>query len=338
MQKLFNILIAASMVGMVACSVGGDDANDKSDDRVVVASVDGRVLTEDDVRCSMPEGLSGADSTAFVRMFVDNWVLKQLKMHRAEQVLASSYDDIDRLVEDYRQSLIMRRLDQYYVDQSIDLEITPQQIASYYRSNAAAFRLDHHKVRGVVVRVPRTFRNTKTLTTALSAVGRNGISEVGAIAEKHNLLLSDMSGEWVSYSDFLSYLPTERSNSYESLLSRSGVQQLSSSDAIFHFIILDVARKGDIAPMESVEEDIRRRLYSERRAGIVRGYEEELRREAVEQQRVDIVDTVLLRSMYYVNVDVQKPVEQSAVEPIIVEEIIEEAEPNLEQMDGVKIE
>lgn len=338
MQKLFHIFLAASAVCMVACGVGDDGAGDKSDDKVVVASVDGRTLTEDDVRSNMPVGLSGADSTAFVRMYIDNWVLKQLKMRRAEQVLASSYDDIDRLVEDYRQSLIMRRLDQYYVDQSIDLEITPQQIASYYRSNSAAFRLDHHKVRGVVVRVPRTFRNTKTLTTALSEVGRNGISEVSAIVEKHNLLLSDMSGEWVSYSDFLSYLPTERSNSYESLLSRSGVQQMSANDATFHFIILDVARKGEVAPMESVEEDIRRRLYSERRAGIVRGYEEELRREAVEQQRVEIGDTVLMQSMYYVSVDVEEGVEQSVPEPVIVEEIIEEAEPNIEQKDSVKTE
>lgn len=323
---------------MVACGVGDDGTDSKNDDKVVVASVDGRTLTEDDVRSNMPAGLSGADSTTFVRMYIDNWVLKQLKMRRAEQVLASSYDDIDRLVEDYRQSLIMRRLDQYYVDQSIDLEITPQQIASYYRSNTASFRLDHHKVRGVVVRVPRTFRNTKTLTTALSAVERNGISEVSAIAEKHNLLLSDMSGEWVSYSDFLSYLPTERSNSYESLLSRSGVQQLSSNDALFYFIILDVARKGEVAPMESVEDDIRRRLYSERRAGIVRGYEEELRREAVEQQRVEIGDTVLMQSMYYVDADVQEVAEPSAAEPVIVEEIIEEAEPSIFQQDSVKTE
>ena len=319
MQKLFNILIAASMVGMVACSVGGDDANDKSDDRVVVASVDGRVLTEDDVRCSMPEGLSGADSTAFVRMFVDNWVLKQLKMHRAEQVLASSYDDIDRLVEDYRQSLIMRRLDQYYVDQSIDLEITPQQIASYYRSNAAAFRLDHHKVRGVVVRVPRTFRNTKTLTTALSAVGRNGISEVGAIAEKHNLLLSDMSGEWVSYSDFLSNLPTERTRDYSALLQKSGPQQMSADDSIFHFVIIAVARKGETAPLECVEDDIRRRLYAERRAEIVTTYEAELRREAFASGRIDIADTAAMRSMSYV-----PEVEATAEEEIVVEEILEE--------------
>lgn len=338
MQKLFNIFLTASAVCMVACGAGDDGADAKSDDKVVVASVDGRTLTEDDVCSNMPAGLSGADSTAFVRMYIDNWVLKQLKMRRAEQVLASSYDDIDRLVEDYRQSLIMRRLDQYYVDQSIDLEITPQQIASYYRSNAAAFRLDHHKVRGVVVRVPRTFRNTNTLVTALRAVDRNGISEVGAIAEKHNLLLSDMSGEWVSYSDFLSYLPTERSNSYESLLSRSGVQQLSSNDAHFYFIILDVARKGDVAPMESVEEDIRRRLYSERRAGIVRGYEEGLRREAIEQQRVEIVDTVLMRSMYYVDADTEESVEQPAAEPVIEEEIIEEAEPSIFRQDSVKTE
>lgn len=266
----------------------------------VVASVDDRKLLRSELQRDFPAGLVGDDSVTFSRMYIDNWVLKQLKMERAEEVLSSYEEDIEKLVEGYRQSLIMRQLDQYYIDRAIDLDVTERQIAAHYRANAAMFKLDHNKVRGVVVKAPRSFRNTSTLTTALRNVAKHGdAQEATALAEKHSLQLTDMSEEWVSYSDFLSHLPTVRTRSYDDLLSKSGVQQMSTDDALFYFIITDVARKGEVAPLECIENDIRRMLYAERRSEIVGRYEDELRREAVASGRIKLTDSVLLRSLNY---------------------------------------
>ena len=222
----------------------------------------------------------------------------------------------------------MRQLDQYYIDSNIDVEITDKQLASYYRSNAASFKLDHNKVRGVVVKAPRSFRNTTTLSTALKGVTKSGdMTELRALAEKHNLLLSDYLYEWVSYSDYLSNLPTERSRSYTDLLAKSGVQQMKSDDALFYFIITEVVRKGEVAPLECVEEDIRRRLYAERRAAIVGKYEDELKREAVNAGRVEMADSTLLRSMGYmpeVVPEVASDVDIASEE--ITEEVISDSE------------
>jgi hypothetical protein len=215
----------------------------------------------------------------------------------------------------------MRQLDQYYIDNTIDLEITDKQLSAYYRANSASFKLDHDKVRGVVVKTPKNFRNTATLTTALKGIAKAGSAEeVRALCEKHNLQFSDLTTQWVTYTDFLSNLPTERSSSYTNLLTKSGVQQMSSDSANFYFIIIDIARKGEVAPLECVKEDIRRRLYAERRADIVGRYEAELKRDAIKNGRVTLVDSALLHSMGYV------PEQESVVDTTIVdsEEIIEE--------------
>lgn len=326
MQKLFQILAIAVAVLATACSSGvGFTSDDNEVD--VVAEVDGHTLLRTDIARDMPSGLTGVDSVTFSRMYIENWVLSRLKMRRAEEVLSSYEKDIERLVEGYRQSLIMRQLDQYYVDSSIDLEITDKQLASYYRANAASFKLDHDKVRGVVVKTPRSFRNTTTLSTALKSASKSGSAEeVRALAEKHNLQLTDYTGQWASYSDFLSSLPTERSRSYNDLLGRSGVQQMSSDDANFYFIIVDVARKGQTAPMECVEDDIRRRIYAERRAEIVGRYEAELKREAVTSGRVTVADSLLLSSMGYSPEDVATEGDMTVADEVIVEEVIAEEE------------
>ena len=298
MRKLTFILCFILAAVVLSCSQGDKDGNTKLDEDVV-AVVDGVELRIADVVRDMPSGITGADSVTFMRMYVENWVLNRLKMKRAKEVLTSS-EDIERLVEGYRQSLMMRQLDQYYIDKMLDTEITDKQIAAYYRAHSAAFKLDHDVVQGVVVKVPKSFRNTTTLTTAMrNSAKAEDWAELEALAEKHSLKVTNMSAQWVSYSDFLSNLPTERSRSYSDLISKTTVQQMTSDDAIFYFIITDRALKGQVAPLASVEGDIRRRLYAERRDEIVAEYEAELKRESVEAGRVMVRDEALLRSMSY---------------------------------------
>jgi hypothetical protein len=324
MQKFIQIITLTLALSATACrhiplQMGDGAAND------VVAKVDDKTLRSSDIMRDMPKDLSSVDSVTFAKMYVENWVLNQLKMRRADEVLSSHQADVERLVEGYRQSLIMRQLDQYYIDNTIDLEITDKQLSVYDRANSASFKLDHNKVRGVVVKAPLSFRNTSTLTATLKSVLKSGdTEELRAFTEKLNLGLSDCSQMWVSYSDFLSNLPTERSRSYTDLLSKSGVQQMKSDDAIFYFVIIDVARKGEVAPLECVEDDIRRRLYAERRADIVKQYETELKRESVLNGRVTMADSVLMESMSFM------PAEVESVEVIdVTEEQIEEDIPTI---------
>ena len=304
MRKLNYILCTILAIVAFSCTMSDNDGN-KQYDEDVIAAVDGVELRIADVMRDMPEGITGTDSATFVRMYVDNWVLNRLKMKRAEEVLTSS-EDIERLVEGYRQSLMMRQLDQYYIDKMLDVEITDKQISAYYRAHSASFKLDHNVVQGVVVKVPKTFRNITTLTTAIkNSAKAEDWAELEALAEKHSLSVTNMTAQWVSYSDFLSNLPTERSRTYNDLISKSTVQQMSSDDALFYFIITDRALKGELAPIASVESDIRRRLYAERRDEVVKEYEAELKRKSVEEGRIMLRDEALLKSMSYNPADVE---------------------------------
>ncbi len=323
MRKLNYILCTIFAVVAVSCSDGdkGDDA--KLDDDVI-AMVDGVELRIDDVMRDMPVGITGADSVTFMRMYADNWVLNRLKMKRAEEVLSSS-EDIERLVEGYRQSLMMRQLDQYYIDKMLDVEITDKQISAYYRAHSAAFKLDHNVVQGVVVKVPKSFRNITTLTTAMqNSAKAKDWAELDALAEKHSLSVINMASQWVSYSDFLSNLPTERSRTYNDLISKNTVQHMSSDDANFYFIITDRALKGELAPIASVESDIRRRLYAERRDEIVAEYEAELKRESVKEGRVLLRDETLLKSMSY-----------DPAEEVSATALVRDAEESIEEEDVI---
>lgn len=295
MMRTYCIVLLCVATMFAACS-SGDTFIGGAKGKRVVATVDDNELFLRDILAEMPEGLTGIDSATFVRMYTDNWVLNQLKIVRANEVLTSQ-KDIDRLVEDYRQTLIMRQLDQYYVDKELVTDITDRQIAAHYRMHSSQFVLDHHKVRGIVVRVSDKFRNTSALGEAMRSVSIDGMAELNAFVEKHSLQMSDLTSEWTTFSDFLSYLPTVRTRSYENLLQKGKVQSMKSDDVVFYFLISDVVKKGSVAPLECVEDDIRRMLYAERRSEIVKRYEQDLKFEAVESGRVTIDDAALMDAM-----------------------------------------
>lgn len=295
MNRAFYIVSLVVATMFVACSGGGTFLGGSTNKRVV-ATVDDKELMLGEILENMPLNYSGADSATFVRMYTDNWVLDQLKLARADEVL-TSHEDIDRLVEGYRQSLIMRQLDQYYVDKELDTEVTERQIMSHYRTNSSQFVLDHDKVRGVIVRVSEDFRNRSALSEAMSNISDEGMQELVAFVEKHSLQLTDLTAEWVTFSDFLSYLPTVRTRSYNNFLNKNKVQSMRADDVMFYFVIVDVVREGELIPLECVEEDIRRMLYAERSAEIIRRYEKELKYEAIESGRVEVDDAELLDAM-----------------------------------------
>ena len=289
---IFSLIVATTVV---ACS-NGDSIMGRNKNNRVVATVDDNELKLGEILRGMPEGLTGADSATFAKMYIDNWVLNHLKLARAEKVLTTQ-EEVNRLVEGYRQSLIMRQLDQYYLDEELNTEITDEQIRTHYKLYSQQFTLDHDKVKGIVVRVSKDFRNTSSLREALSEASKSGTQEISALVKKHELQMNDLTGEWVTFSDFLSYLPTVRTRSYDNLLSKGKVQTMTADDVIFYFTITDIVQRGKKAPIESVTEDIRRMIYAERRSLIIERYEEELKREAMAEQRIEIDDAEMMHAL-----------------------------------------
>ena len=62
-----------------------------------IARAGGKDLRLGDVRSVVPQGLSGDDSAAFMKVYIDRWVLKQLKLQEAETLFSSSAGDIDKM-------------------------------------------------------------------------------------------------------------------------------------------------------------------------------------------------------------------------------------------------
>ena len=114
----------------------------------MLAEAAGRKLYAREVKAAIPKGVVGEDSVAFVNRYVEKWVHKQLKLHEAEELFSDAEQDIDSLVEEYRQALLIRKFDQHLIEERIDTLVTADQIAAYHREHASDFKVKSNPGQG----------------------------------------------------------------------------------------------------------------------------------------------------------------------------------------------
>ena len=91
-----KIAVVAASVFLAGCrEMPGYFASDTT-----LARAGGSELKMRDVESVVPKGVTGEDSAAFMKVYIDRWVRKQLKLQEAEILFSASADDIDKMVEE----------------------------------------------------------------------------------------------------------------------------------------------------------------------------------------------------------------------------------------------
>lgn len=243
-----------------------------------------------EVASAAPQGVTGEDSAAFVKLYVDRWVLRRLKLREAEELFSDAAADIDRQVEAYRQALLIRKLERYHVDREVDTVFTEDDIAAYYHAHKEDFRLDGTLVKGRVVRFGEGYRQAKRLLELMASPSESKQKEFRDLCEKNDFTVTDFTDSWVDFQEFLSYLPTLRSQSYDSVLASGAVQQMRDSHSRYYFQIAGVRRAGEPIPLERLRPTIRRILFNQRQNEVIHRYEEQIYARGLEEKEVKIYD------------------------------------------------
>jgi hypothetical protein len=243
-----------------------------------VVKVGRNSLSSADISAAVPKGLSGADSVSYVDYYIDKWIIRQLKLQEAELIFSSSELDIDRMVEEYRQSLLIRKIEQYYLDKDVDFQITDADIEAYYNSNKSDFKLTSAVVKGYIVSFPEKYRRKDWLLQMMrSAKSESGdkFKEFEQVCLKNNFRMVKYD-EWVDYAEFLGQLPLLRSANHDKRLSERGVQQIHYDATCYAFRVTDVLSAGETMPLFMAKDKIVRILAKRRQGEIVRQNEERI--------------------------------------------------------------
>jgi hypothetical protein len=252
----------------------------------VIARVGDNVLTVTNVESMFSPGMAPADSLVMLESYANMWVRQQVKVSEAELMFSQSSADIDSLVQNYRNSLLTQKIDQYYIDNNIDTVITESDIAGYYDEHRADFVLDRSIVKGRTLKLPASYRQKAQMKQLMPGEGAK-YQDFHDLALKNGFTLREYSS-WTDLTEFLAGLPAKKIANPDSLLGVKGVIEIADGPDLYYAYIPESRRAGDVAPLERVRQSIGQVIYHQRRLDILKNYEDSIYRAAIDRGDVEV--------------------------------------------------
>ncbi len=252
----------------------------------VVARVGKATLCASELE-AVTSGLGSEDSLVAAQRYAEQWVRRQVRAREAARVFSSEIQDVERMVEEYRTSLLVSRLEQSYLTARLDTLVSDSVIRAYYDGHREEFVMDRTIVKGRIVRLPGSYRQSFKLYNLMGGKGDDDQRDFLDMCEKNNLELYNFDS-WVDFDEFLSYLPVRRGKSNDNLLSRSKIHEMADSDSKYFIEVTAVVKKGERAPYERVAETVRRMLYGRRRGELLQNFNDSLYNAALGEGVVEL--------------------------------------------------
>ncbi len=282
-----NTLLKTILTALLLTAVGCHEFPNPFEGEQTLAKVGKKALRRMDVEPILPKGLSPEDSIRFLESYVDKWVRSELKVQAAGLIFERTGDDIEQQVQQYRNSLLTRKLDQYCIDQVRDSLYTDRDLRSYYAQHKGEYTLDRAIVKGRIVSLPSSYRQKNKIKELFKNSTGEHLEDLRALCAKNGFALSEID-QWKDFSEFLTMLPTRRNQNYNHLLDAVGVQELSDAGQTYYFVITERRLSGQSAPFERVEEMVRWAVINQRKAEIIKSYEDSIYNAALRNQTITV--------------------------------------------------
>ncbi|HQX43609.1 MAG TPA: hypothetical protein PK209_03590 [Saprospiraceae bacterium] len=105
-----------------------------------------------DIEPLLPVFQSPEDSIQFISVMVDKWIRNKVYLEEAKMQIKSN-EEIERLVDDYRSSLILDAYEENIFNQKIDSSISDQEYLNYYNQKKAEYKLESPILRMMYVKI-----------------------------------------------------------------------------------------------------------------------------------------------------------------------------------------
>jgi hypothetical protein len=174
--------------------------------RVAVVRVSDATLYLDEIQNALPTGLNSVDSIRFVNSYTENWVKETLLYQAASKNLGQS-PEINRMVENYRRSLIIYQYQQQALNEKMESEVTEADMAEYYEKNANRFISNKNLIKGLFIKVPLSAPGLDKLKIWYKKNDTESLDNIEKYSYQNASIYEYFHETWTSLDDVMDQIP-----------------------------------------------------------------------------------------------------------------------------------
>lgn len=250
-----------------------------------LATVFGKSLYSSDIEGIVGSGISAKDSASIVESYIESWAKEQLIIAIAEQNIPDDLD-VNKLVEDYRKSLIRYTYEQKLVEQRLDSVVSDIEIERYYKSALDQYQLDKTIIQGSFIKVIKEAPQQDSLKIWWQLKKKTDRQKIADYSRMYadKFLLEDSA--WVSVDYLAAEFPI--SSLREGSLTGGIVTTASDESYNYYIRVTKVVRQGQIAPLSYVKEKIIKVILRKRKFELLDNMIDELYKRELDKKSVVI--------------------------------------------------
>lgn len=290
MRKIFPILACLSL--MMSCK----NFSFMSFHEEPVAVVGRKSLYMNDIKNIFRRGMSSHDSLRLLQAHVDSWVKTQIKIQEAEKMLAGKEDDVEALIEAYRNSLLIYRYDRALSD-LVDTTVTTAQITDYYSRNKEQFRLVGPVVKARILAFPSDYRQGKALKEMMASHSAEDYSDLVDIVGKSSFYFKEYTDRWYYFKDVLEDIPFDEKDFDAFLKKKSLYEFKDEKKGVVYLMSIQAYRNtGDYIPVVMIVPTVKTAIVNRRRADLIKHNDDSLYNSAMRSRHASLsIDTMLMK-------------------------------------------
>lgn len=278
--KLILLLLA-----IVSCQNFKNQAKEE-----VVARVNKAYLYKSDIEKLVPKNTSRGDSINIVNNYINTWATRQLFIDKAKLNLTEEeLKEFEDLVESYQSTLYINAYKNAVINKSINMEITEEDLQTYYNQNLKNFNLNEELVKLRYLHLPPDYKNIVATKQQLNRFNEEDVEELkDKKAEFLTYSLND--SVWIKFDQVLNKIPILKKQDKIKLLKERNFIQLRDSTGVYLVLIKDFLRRKEIAPIEYIKPTIRQIILNKRKLELIKKIEKEITKDAVENKQFEVYD------------------------------------------------
>ncbi len=268
---------------LVLCmSCGKSDYDHRG--KTPLVELDGNFLYREDLQRVQPQNLSKDDSLLFARHYIRNWAEDILLYQQAQQNVSDDAE-IEKLVSNYRKSLIIHAYQQALLQERLAERLTEEELLEYYTDNVEAFKAESPLVRGLFIKVPLTAPQLSQVRQWYKSERQDAVEHLEKYSLQHAVKYEYFYDRWMSAAEIGGWLPLKELN-MDDFLKKNHHVELKDTAFWYFLNISEYIRTGEQLPYEVARLHVRDMLLNRRQVEFMNQVKSDLYREASDDGKI----------------------------------------------------
>lgn len=268
-------LLVAIVFSLFACKKAT-----QTDEPDALVKVNNRILSRSEVQKVIPKGSSASDSLLLAESYIKKWIKDELIQEVALRNLGEDKELIDKLVDNYRRSLIRYRYQEKLINEKLSDEIQESDELTYYDANKDKFILNKNLVKGLFLKIPADAPNMSDVKGWYKSGSVSALEKIEKYSVQNAVIYEYFYDKWVDFDEIMDNVPQHLSNP-EGFLRTSKTLEVTDSSFCYLLHIKEHLLKGQVEPYEYAQPRIKEILINQRKLEFIKEFEDELYNDAL---------------------------------------------------------